>query len=604
MLPPWKIALLLSVFRLTAQTPDELFDSGSLQEIRITMDATDWQLLHDRYLEDTVYPCSFAWNGYALPKIGIKSRGSQSRSPIKPSIGLDFSKYASTQRFAGLKTLVLRNLNQDASMMHEFLAERIFARMGLPHSREAFARLYVNEEYIGVYLMVEPIDARFVKVRLGEDNGYLYDMQNRDSPYRFELLGPDLNEYVPGIFDPKTNSAAPDAEGVMEMIRVVNEAADSDFAAAVGRHIDLDAALAHAAAETATANWDGFLGINGMRNFYMYRWNQSRRALLFGWDMDGAFNDAYWPLFTHAEKNILIRRALRIPVLRQRYIEYLDEAAHAIADGEWMTKELTRIYRQIQPSVYEDSNKLCRTGDGIGRCTNEMFEAEVRHLLTFAVARPRFVWEELAGETLHNPGAPDLHPVSAATLTADGPLLVPGGLAQLRTELQLTGPYVATGFPLPEELGGVTVETTAGRAPLVSVSPSEIVFVVPGALPCGPQTVHVADNGRRSNSLTVELRPVHPTVFAATHADGSLIRNEAPAQAGEWIVLYTTGATGVVEARANRAKVKVIWAGEAPGFAGMQQVILEMPATFDNNPSLRLIVDNESGPPIPLAARP
>lgn len=606
--------LLLSLLApLAAQTADELLNRQVLHEIRLTMLPADWQALHDNYLEDTTYPCAFSWNGYTLDKIGIKSRGSQSRSPIKPSIGLDFSKYTSSLRFAGLKTLVLRNLNQDASMMHEFLSEAFYDRMGLPHSRVAFARLYVNGNYAGVYLMVEPIDARFVKVRLGEDTGYLYSVQNLDFAWRFEYLGSNLTDYVPGLLDPKTNTADPDAAGIEEMIRQINQVHDNDFVSTVNRYVDLDALVAHAAVENAVANWDGLLGVNGVRNLYLYRWAASRRTVFFGWDMDGAFFDAGWPLFTEANKNVLLRRALQVPDLRRKYIETLDAAAHALSSDDWLYREIAAAYALIREANYADPFKLCRTGQGISPCTNQMFEDDVAHLLQFAYVRPAFIWKELAAELSHDAAAPDLRPGQAIELSSESPALVPESLAMLRTPVAVSGPFYASGYPLPTDLAGVRVETAAGLAQLLQVCETGITFVVPALLPCGPQLLRVIQNGHVSNALVVDLRPTAAVVFGATHADGSLVTHESPAVPGEWIVLYATGvwpgqipaAPATLTIQVSSALAKRIWAGQAPGLIGMQQIVFEMPeipAMADTAP-LVLLVDGEGGKSFPLPVR-
>ena len=594
---------------LPAQTADELFNSDSLHQIRLTMLPADWQSLHEKYLEDTFYPCSFAWSGYEIPKIGIRSRGTQSRSPIKPSIGLDFSKYSPSQRFAGLKTLVLRNLNQDASMMHERLAEALFARLGLPHSREAYARLFVNDEYVGVSLMVEPVDARFAKVKFGDDTGYLYDMQNLDFAYHFEYLGPDPALYVPAIFDPKTNTGSPDAAGMVEMIRQINEVHDNDFQDVAGRYFDLHAAISHAAAETAVSNWDGVLGIHGMRNFYLYRWGPDRRALFLGWDMDGAFDDINWPVFQSAGTNVLFRRMLQVPELRRRYLETIDNAAHAMADGNWLAIEVYRNYNLIRQAVYDDPVRLCRTAEGIGRCSTEMFEADVRHLLDFANLRPAFLWSILKPEFSHDFAAPDLRPGTTFTLASDLAILAPGSLASLRAPINVASPYAATGLPLPVELVGVSVEIGSRPASLVEVCPDGVTFVVPDSLPCGPQSLRITHNGHTSNVITAALQPVASVIFAATHADNTLITPQSPAHEGEVIVLYATGVwTGsapTLSVSIDGNAAPIIWAGAAPGFAGLQQLIVQVPATLGNSGAARLLVlnDAETGKPFDLPVR-
>jgi uncharacterized protein (TIGR03437 family) len=599
----------LAVSRLPAQTADEFFNGDSLQQIRLTMLPADWQSLHEKYLEDTFYPCSFAWNGYELPRIGIRSRGTQSRSPIKPSIGLDFSKYSSSQRFAGLKTVVLRNLNQDASMMHERLAEALFARLGLPHSREAYARLFVNDEYVGVYLMVEPVDARFTRVKFGDDTGYLYDMQNLDFAYHFEYLGPDPALYVPAIFDPKTNTASPDAAGIVEMIRQINEVHDNDFHEVAARHFDLHAAIAHAAAETAVSNWDGVLGIHGMRNFYLYRWGPSRRALFLGWDMDGAFADINWPVFENAKTNVLFRRMLQVPELRRRYLETLDDAAHAMADGNWLAIEIYKNYSLIRQAVYDDPVRLCRTGEGIGRCSTQMFEADVGHLLDFAALRPAYIWNVLKTEFGHDLAAPDLRPGATSTLASDLATLAPGSLAYLRTPINVASAYGAPRLPLPAELGGVSIEIGGGLAKLIEVCPDGVTFVVPDSLPCGPQSLRVIQNGRTSNVITAALRPTATVIFAATHADNTVIAPQSPATEGEVIVLYATGVwtgpTPTLAVTINGNAAPILWAGAAPGFAGLQQLIIQVPGNLGDAGTAKLVVliDAETGKPFSLPVR-
>ena len=64
---------------------------------------------------------------------------------------MDFDRYTSDQKFLGLKSFVLRNNTQDASNMHERLSMLLFRRLGLPASREAHTKLYINNEYAGLY---------------------------------------------------------------------------------------------------------------------------------------------------------------------------------------------------------------------------------------------------------------------------------------------------------------------------------------------------------------------------------------------------------------------------------------------------------------------
>ena len=81
---------------------------------------------------------------------------------------MDFNRFTADQEFLGLKSVVLKNNVTDASNMHERLSMLFMRRLGIPASREATARLFVNGDYVGVYTLVESVDKNFLKRVFGE----------------------------------------------------------------------------------------------------------------------------------------------------------------------------------------------------------------------------------------------------------------------------------------------------------------------------------------------------------------------------------------------------------------------------------------------------
>src|SRR5262245_19540882 len=104
-----------------AQTQTDLFDDTVMHEIRLEMKPSDWTTLKQDYADNSYYPANFKWRNVLVEDIGIRSRGTGSRSPIKPSLRVDFDRYEDTQKFLGLKSLILRANTQDPSMLHERL---------------------------------------------------------------------------------------------------------------------------------------------------------------------------------------------------------------------------------------------------------------------------------------------------------------------------------------------------------------------------------------------------------------------------------------------------------------------------------------------------
>ena len=115
---------------------DTLFDDSAVHDVELRINPADWQTLKDHYLDDTYYPADVAIDDVVVRNAGIKSRGSGSRSGVKPGLKVDFGQYVSGQQLLGLKSLVLRNNTQDPSNMHERLGMLLYTRLGMPAPRE------------------------------------------------------------------------------------------------------------------------------------------------------------------------------------------------------------------------------------------------------------------------------------------------------------------------------------------------------------------------------------------------------------------------------------------------------------------------------------
>src|SRR5262249_22685852 len=155
-----------------ATPADPSFDDSVLHTISLTVNSRDWEMLKVNK-DDTYYPADFRWGTQVVRNIGIRSRGTASRSSVKPGLRLDFNRYTTDQTFLGLKSVVLRNNVMEPAMINERLTMLLYGRLGVPVSREAPAKLFVNGEYAGLYTIVESVDKNFLKNWYGENDGYL-----------------------------------------------------------------------------------------------------------------------------------------------------------------------------------------------------------------------------------------------------------------------------------------------------------------------------------------------------------------------------------------------------------------------------------------------
>jgi spore coat protein CotH len=383
----------------------EFFDDSVVHELRLWINSKDWETLKINFLSNAYYPADFIWKGTTVRNVGIRSRGNGSRSGFKPGLRVDIDRYSTTQKFLGLKSFVLRNNTQDPSQLHEWLSMLFFRRMGLTASREAFARLFVNDQYAGLYTIVESVDKSFLSRQFGEDGGYLfdYDYPVDAAPYYFEDRGSEPAAYVPLPFKPETHENNARPEVIAGMVKAINTSGAA-FRGAVAGFIDLAQFIRYVAAEVFLADQDGFLGNWGMNNFFMYRPPAANQFRLIVWDKSQAFVDgpgySIWHNITdvpEVNRNRLMARALEYGDLRELYLETLLAAGRSASEvpldtlpGDargWLEREIDRAYALISPSVLTDTLKPY---------TNDEFQLAIEALRVFARERTPFVNAEVA----------------------------------------------------------------------------------------------------------------------------------------------------------------------------------------------------------------
>lgn len=384
------MALTLSVLaapRLAAaQTADEVFDAATLHEIRLLVNSKDLELLRVNFRSNTYYPADLVWGSQRVRNVAIRSRGLGSRNAVKLGLRIDFDHYTSDQRFAGLASLVLDNLVQDPSMVRERVAMAFFNHIGVPAPRESFCRLFINNEYQGVYAIVEEIEPPFVERTLGEDTSYLFEY-HWVSEFRGEDLG-SLDAYKPR-FEPRNHEN--EADGVLygAIGDLFHEAGISDASTRerIERFLDVPSFVTLIAAENFLAENDGVLGYAGMNNLYLYRLAGTTAHRLLPWDKDNTFLQTDFPILSRVDDNVLSRQLLAFDELRALYLDTLDRAARAAADGDWLFNEIASSAALIADAAHQDTRKFS---------TNEEFDAGVEFVKGFAVQRPPFVLSSVA----------------------------------------------------------------------------------------------------------------------------------------------------------------------------------------------------------------
>lgn len=383
------VCLVLSVPAASeAQTTDDLFSGASLQRVDIQLHSSDWAKLQENFQTNTYYPADFVWNGQTVYNAGIRSRGRGSRNAHKPGLKVDFDEYSSNQKFLGLKSLVLDNLTQDPSGIHETVAMAFLQRLGIPAPREAHVKLYVNNEYIGLYALVESIDKDMLARVFGsigddvQNDGWLYEFTYQED-WRFTDLGTDLAA-IKLRFEATTHESKSDEEKyrpVQELITLANQTPEDRFVEVMGSRLDLPGFIRFVAAQAFLGDTDGFLGAYGINNFYLYRLENQNTHVLISWDTDNTFWGPLFPIKPD-DTNVLMQKLMRIPEYNALWYTEIQRAMElAEADG-WLDTEIIRNVQLIDAAMRDDVYKPY---------SNNSYEGEAGEMLSFARDRIAFV---------------------------------------------------------------------------------------------------------------------------------------------------------------------------------------------------------------------
>jgi spore coat protein CotH len=386
-----------------AQTFDDLFDSGTLQELRINMNSRDLQLLKDTYTENTRYPADLQWHGVKVRNVSVRSRGSGSRNGIKIGFEVEFDRYSASQRFLGMTSLVLDNLVQDPGMVREQVSMRFFQRMGIPTApRESFCRLYVNDVYFGVYGVVEPIAPELVQRSGADPDSYIFEYHYK-GPFYGEYLGSALKPYK-SLFEPRSHELESDTMlygPIRDLFRELNAPDDAVWRERVDAYVDLPEIVTYVAIETFLSEADGILNLDGMSNFYLSRPHDTTQHRFIPWDKDRTFYDVDASVVANVDTNVLMHRALAYPDLKALYLDTLANCARSAADEGWLDQEIARLEAVIASAAAADTLKPF---------TNDEMATAVSYLRDFAQRRSAIVLDEIArireasGETGDQPG--------------------------------------------------------------------------------------------------------------------------------------------------------------------------------------------------------
>ena len=186
---------------------NKYFLDDDVQTVKIEMDENNLNyLLQNGKSKPQVMTNKVTIGNESIGYAGIKTKGSYTLANVPDnndrfSFTLNFGKYIKKkqygvkQNFHGLSKVSFNNFFFDKSMLKEFCAWKVIQKMGLPTPQFGLAKLYINNQFYGVYFMMEAMDSTVIEQYKKVDSSEVSDYLVKPEGYR-NVYDSSLDRYI------------------------------------------------------------------------------------------------------------------------------------------------------------------------------------------------------------------------------------------------------------------------------------------------------------------------------------------------------------------------------------------------------------------------
>jgi len=431
----------------------DLYAPDQITVIKITFDTKNWNKKLDSLKingKKERLAANVEINGQVFKGVGVRYKGNSSyKNPRKRNkaklpfnIKADFTN--KEQLFpGGYQTLKLSNAFMDPSFVREFLSYEI-ARKYMPAPVSNFAKVYVNDEYIGLYCNTQSVDEKLLKDNFGttESSFFKCDPEWEDvrptpdgckeGEYSSLTYVGDNQKCYEDWYELESKNDKQAYADLINLSKTLNHTPDK-----IGSVLNVDATLWMHAFNDVLVNLDSYTG-RFSHNYYLYKTPDGLMTPLV-WDMNISFGGfrldgekqgeltnqelQEFSLFTHFKnknpKRPLITNLLSNTFYRKLYVGHcLTIIKENFENGEYL-KLAEKMQALIKEEVKNDPNRLYAFDDFEKnlRSTTDVGNSEIIGIEELMKARTKLLLEHpiFKGK---NPKVSDVkHDVAAGKVT-------------------------------------------------------------------------------------------------------------------------------------------------------------------------------------------
>ncbi len=377
--------------------PGQVYVSGVVPRIDIIIHPDSLAWIYANVTSDREFRAVFVFsNGTihdTIRDIGFRLRGNTSRTSQKKSFKVSFNTFITGRKYYGLEKLNLNGEHNDPSVIRARLVWDIFNQNRMPVPRSNHVRVFINNNYYGLYINVEHIDENFAKSRFGNNDGDLYKCLY---PADLAFLGtsPNLYKFMSAgrrVYELHIQEND-DYALLAKFITVLNNTPISLLPCELEKIFNVQDYLKVAAIDVLTANWDGY--VYNKNNFYLYYNTTTGQFEYIPYDVDNTFgidwfniswsnrNVYTWSNTSAGEQRPLFNRLMQVPEYKAQYTYYIKQAINRVLAPQAFADSVYRIKNMITPYVATDPYYPKDYGYNITSFNNSYTQALGLHVKT------------------------------------------------------------------------------------------------------------------------------------------------------------------------------------------------------------------------------
>ncbi|KAI9304806.1 coth protein-domain-containing protein, partial [Cunninghamella echinulata] len=295
--------------------------------------------------------------------VEISLAGRSSRWMDKLSYGLKIPK---EQDLYGYRRLKLRAMRADPAYIREKLCYDMMKSVGLPVSGASYTRVIMNNQPIGLFLMIEGYKNPWYKNLFANggklDQGITY--QGVGSVSDLSYFGDNVTKYDgPYKIEEDPDQGTPTFNRIMEFTKFLSEAPVGEGAESVwNQHIDMDSVIRSLAIEIAAGFSDGYIA--NANNFFLYDNLQDKRFTYLAADFDTTLGNTLVTLSKQLNGNYtdypgfslrpLTTKLIQVPAFKLQMETLLQQITKELVNPNVANKRIDELVAFLREDVEWD----------------------------------------------------------------------------------------------------------------------------------------------------------------------------------------------------------------------------------------------------------